>query len=578
MIGKIYSDLATFKTVNLHSGLNLILADKAAGSDDGKTRNGAGKSSLVEIISTLLGGSLKKGDLLKTEEIELSNFGMTININGNPIEIQRTGSNPNKINVVSAPKSVLPVQSENGKSFITLNEWNEFLGNAYFGLDKHTINQKRAPTFRSLFQYFARPQKGFDSPEKTVAMQSTGAVQIALTYLFKLNWHIAREFEEVRQKEKFVKALKKAATEGALGDILGSTSELKTELTLKTSKAKSTRQALSEFRVLPEYQEKENRVSEISRELAEISTADITDKEWLLELKQVVKEESVPDTQKTFKLFQEAELDLPELVQRRFEEVAKFHESIVKNRREHLRQEIADIEERITGRLGRKKRLDSERAEIMSLLQSHGALDQYTKLQAMLSKLESEIELLGKKVEATTNLDDKTVEIKVERHNLQRKTRIDHSERDALISEAILSFADFSDQLYDESGRLTIDPTINGPKFEFDILGKKSMGKSKMQVFCFDMTLMKLWSTEPARPDILIHDSALFDGVDERQIAKALVIGARMAKEHNFQYIVTMNSDDLPDMSEFEDFDLDVHRVNLEITDEDTGGLFGFRF
>ena len=51
-----------------------------------------------------------------------------------------------------------------------------------------------------------------------------------------------------------------------------------------------------------------------------------------------------------------------------------------------------------------------------------------------------------------------------------------------------------------------------------------------------------------------------------------------MAREHNFQYIVTMNSDDLPDMSEFEDFDLDEHRVDLEITDEDTGGLFGFRF
>ena len=66
------------------------------------------------------------------------------------------------------------------------------------------------------------------------------------------------------------------------------------------------------------------------------------------------------------------------------------------------------------------------------------------------------------------NLDDKTDEIKVERHNLQRKMRIDHSERDALISEAILSFADFSDQLYDESGRLTIDPTNNGPKFELN--------------------------------------------------------------------------------------------------------------
>lgn len=578
MIGQIYSDLATFKTVKLHGGLNIILADKAAGSDDGKTRNGAGKSSLVEIISSLFGGSLKKGDLLKVDELALSTFGMTLSINGNKLEIQRSGSNPNKIIVVSAPKSLLPVQSENGKHFISLQEWNEFLGKAYFGLDGQTMIQKRAPTFRSLFQYFVRPQKGFDSPEKTIPMQSTGAVQIALTYLLKLNWHIAREFEEVRQKDKFVKALKKASIEGALGDIMGSTSELKTELTLKTSKAKSTRQALSEFRVLPEYQEKEGRVSEISRELAAISSADTTDKEWLLELRRVVTEENIPDTQRAFKLFEEAEIDLPELVKRRFDEVASFHESIVQNRRDHLRQEISDIEKRINGRLENKSSLDSERAEIMSLLQSHGALDQYTKLQTMLSKLESEIVLLGKKVEATTNLDDKIGEIKVERHNLQRKTRIDHSERDVLISEAILSFADFSTQLYDESGRLTIDPTNNGPKFEFDIPGKKSIGKSKMQVFCFDMTLMKLWSSESARPNILVHDSALFDGVDERQVAKALVIGAKMAKDYNFQYIVTLNSDDLPNMGAFKDFDLAEHIVDLEITDEDAGGLFGIKF
>ena len=196
----------------------------------------------------------------------------------------------------------------------------------------------------------------------------------------------------------------------------------------------------------------------------------------------------------------------------------------------------------------------------------------------MLSKLEAEVELLSKKLEATENLDDKKVELKIDRHNLQKRMRIDYVERDKAISDAIVSFADFSDRLYDESGKLTIDPTDNGPKFEFDIPGKKSTGKSKMQIFCFDMTLMKLWANEPKRPNILVHDSALFDGVDERQIAKALIIGSKMAKEYNFQYIVTLNSDSMPDMSLYPDFDVEDYRVDLNITDSETGGLFGIRF
>lgn len=85
-----------------------------------------------------------------------------------------------------------------------------------------------------------------------------------------------------------------------------------------------------------------------------------------------------------------------------------------------------------------------------------------------------------------------------------------------------------------KDGCFTIGQTDNGPKFEFDIPGKKNTGKSKMQIFCFDMMLMKLWATEKNRPDFLIHDSLIFDGVDKRQIAKALVIGAEMAKNSIF--------------------------------------------
>jgi len=51
-----------------------------------------------------------------------------------------------------------------------------------------------------------------------------------------------------------------------------------------------------------------------------------------------------------------------------------------------------------------------------------------------------------------------------------------------------------------------------------------------------------------------------------------------MSEMYGFQYIVTMNSDDMPDMSIYPEFKLNNYRVDLEITDTETGGLFGFRF
>ncbi|MBM7074246.1 DUF2326 domain-containing protein [Shewanella sp. 202IG2-18] len=578
MFRKVYSDLPSFKNVEFHDGLNLILAEKGDKSTEGKTRNGAGKSSLVELINALLGSELRKGNILKSPQLLYNRFGLELELSGSSLTIERCGDTANKIFVKSMPDGFMPLTESDGQKYISNSEWVGVLGRETFNINEKARQIKSGPSFRALFSYFARSPKAFDSPEKTFAQQSTCSVQVALTYLLKLNWQIAREFEDIRQKDKLIKALKQASNDGSLKDIMGSASDLKTDILLKKNKVSRLKKSITEFRVLPEYQTKEARVAEISKVLSSLSASDTTDKEWLAQLERTIEEESEPDTCQVSKLFQEAEFELPELITKRFDEVSAFHNSVVSNRREHLKQEIEQINNRISKRLEEKILLDNERSEIMRLLQSHGALEQYMLLQNVLSKLDAEIELLSKKLGATANLEEKKSDLKIERHKLQKRMRIDHTEREQAISDSIIAFADLSNQLYDESGKFTIDPTDNGPKFEFDIPGKKSTGKSKMQIFCFDMTLMKLWEKEPRRPDVLVHDSAMFDGVDERQIAKALYIGSKMAKEYDFQYIVTLNSDDMPDMSMYPDFKLENYRIKLNITDSESGGLFGIRF
>ncbi len=71
---------------------------------------------------------------------------------------------------------------------------------------------------------------------------------------------------------------------------------------------------------------------------------------------------------------------------------------------------------------------------------------------------------------------------------------------------------------------------------------------------------------------------SLFDGVDGRQIIRALQVGAKIAGELGFQYIVTINEDDAFKETE-EGFDLNDYVLDVKLTDAtDDGGLFGIRF
>jgi uncharacterized protein YydD (DUF2326 family) len=79
-------------------------------------------------------------------------------------------------------------------------------------------------------------------------------------------------------------------------------------------------------------------------------------------------------------------------------------------------------------------------------------------------------------------------------------------------------------------------------------------------------------------PDFLVHDSHLFDGVDERQISRALSLARDVSSSEQIQYIATLNSDDLA-KAESRGFNSEGVIITPRLTDAfESGGLFGFRF
>lgn len=566
MIHRIYSTLPTFKNIEFHPGLNVLLAEKSKGATSRQTRNRAGKTSLIEIVHFLTGAVIDKKSVFKAAELNDVVFGMEFDLAGEPITIERRNKGRAGFQF---NKDVLPATA-----------WRDRLGQDMFRLIETRELQGRTPSFRSIFAYFVRRVKSgaFSTPEKQAAMQGTGDFQMALMYLFGLDWVIARDWQKIRDQEKTLKELKKAPEAGMFSNIIGHAAELRTELTVAEDRLERYQLEVKKFRVHPKYRDLESEADKLTSRLRELTDENALDIAAVRELEAATEEEIPPDFTELQAIYEEADVVLPGLVGKRYEDVRQFHESVVRNRKDYLNGELDAARLRIQNRDQEKMQLDERRSEILGILKSHGALDQFTQLQAEVGRLKSEVEMLRQRFDAAEKIEGTKSELEIERNLLLQRLRRDFTEQRKLLSEVILAYEQVSEKLYEDAGSMLIDPTPNGPSFRFEIQGNRSEGIKNMQIFCFDMMLMRICAERGIGPGFLIHDSHLFDGVDGRQVVRALRVGANYAEKLGFQYIVTMNEDDAFKETE-PDFDLNDYLLDVQLTDAtEDGGLFGIRF
>lgn len=557
--------MSSFKEIEFHDGLNVLIAKKENDATNRQTRNRAGKSSLIEIIHFLFGGNADKKSLFRTKTLIDESFRLNFDLQGEEFEVTRKGKLPSKVATNKTKTNA---------------EWLELLGENMFALDVLSNYAGRKPTFRSLFSYFVRREhsNAFIKPEKQASMQQAGDYQVALMYLMGLDWTIASEWQKVREREKTLKELKKAANADAFGNLIGKSAELRTQLTVAKSRLTEIIDQVKSFNVLPKYRELELEADQITCSLNQLSNDNTIDSAVIRELENSLNTEKSPRLNMLKDIYAEAGVVLPNIALRKYDEVLSFHESVVRNRHDYLDGELQSAKDRINNREKEKGQLDKRRAEIMAVLESHGALEQFSSLQGEQGRLKAEVESLVKRFELAEQIEGTKNELDIERNNLVLRLRRNFSEQETALSEAILAFEGISQSLYESAGSMTIEPSNNGPSFEFPMQGERSKGIKNVQIFCFDMMLMQLCYKKNIGPEFLIHDSHLFDGVDGRQIISALKIGAQNAQKLGFQYIVTMNEDDAFKET-IEGFDLNDYVLPVNLTDAtEDGGLFGCRF
>lgn len=544
MIRSVTADNPKFRDVRFQNGLNVVLASRTDASADLDSRNGLGKSTLLDIIHFCL-GSKRSGTLAK-QQLDDWTFTMEFDIDKRPYVVSRSTSGANTIRAFGDFSGWSLTPNRNGT--MKVQEWNATLGRLLFGLEiEH--REKYSPTFRSLVSYVARRNGqtgGYQDPFGHYSRQLGWDRVINSAYLLDMDWESVARLQLVRDRKKVLAQIKREIKAGLVAGFADDTGRLEAKKAILEGQISAEREELEKFRVHEQYGELQAEANEITRNLHEMVNENTTDVKYLKLYEVAGRGEADADPGKIRAIYSDAGLVFPDNVVRQVDEVLEFHRQVVRNRKEFVETEIRRLEEFVLLR-------DKHEANVAMLEQIKNQLENTRKFEAGES------------------------EIRIETERICQEMRLDYNDRHAP-REVIRAFNEYSMRLYESPGTLSIQTHDTGYKMYTDIERSGSHGIENMKIFCYDLALARLWSQRRHRPGFLMHDSIIYDGVDERQVAHALQLAESEAAAHRFQYICMLNSDAVPERDFEPGFDLDSHVVMTLTDDSDEGGLLGMRF
>lgn len=564
MIYKVFADNPNFKEVNFTKGLNIVLGSKSSDSDDKDTRNGVGKTLLIDIINFCLGAHIDKNSKLKKIDlIKDWTFSIIIDLYDTKCTISRSIEEPGIVFVKGdfSNFSKKPQPTLDGH-YYKLKDWTELLGNYNFDLNE-TLDYK--PSFRSLISYFIRntPEAYLD-PFTTYRHQKNIGIQSNTSFLLGLNWKCASKAQLIKDKEKNLKEEEKKImdTYPNLGAIETKKINVENELNKK-------QQELNTFKLHKRYKDIEKEVNQITKEIKLLVNENVTLNRKLDNYAESIKTEKNPKEDALNKLYSEMGSVFKPSAKKTLNEVKEFHKNLIENRKEFLKVEISELKNTIKHNEELIQEYDTKRSELMQILNTHTALEDYSLIQMEISDYKTEVNKLNDIINQFKQIEDDKDGIKEEKNILNQKIKREYELQRSKWEKSITIFNENTKALYGENGSLIINFSEKGYEFDIEFPKNESRGVSKMKIFCYDVMLLELNSIYH-NIDFLIHDSEIFSDVDSRQVAEAMNLIKNKCDEHNLQYICTLNSDELEkiNLEIANDFNIS-EQVKLELKDND---------
>lgn len=278
------------------------------------------------------------------------------------------------------------------------------------------------------------------------------------------------------------------------------------------------------------------------------------------------------------KLYERAKFEIPELIKKRLEEVEEFQKNVYSDRKNLTEEKLKKVANSLSTE---KKGINDLENEIEKLANIISQNEIYQESMAIYKEKSMELQNLMYKRGELSKIDGIIKERKDEEDKLATKysdvknvyttykEKVDKYKN--FIYEMVHSIytdkveAYFSIQLKNRHKR-------NRPfAIELNLTGDTGEGVGEVRKLLIDLLILRY----NEYLNVLIHDSACFSGIDNRQVSNLIKLGHNIGQVNDKQYIISINDYQLNKKDE-ELMELINNHTKLELDENDKLLKFGF--
>lgn len=580
--------LGSGRAVKFEIGLNIILGkNRNPISDIGSTKttdnNGIGKTTIIRIISHILGGPAEGsiesqffnegkrwGSLhitsdhtdyvvarplwkpLSDQAVILFEGGM-LSFNSLLREkgvflnsVDDIGFLNNRLNSV---QGIRVLEKNEAQNFITRIEQ----------IDYSQSNLK----FSALLDFIIRDEKLGFSNIISRAMRKEWTQYRSIQYLFGLPAFIEEAASKLKKEELQYRTIAKSATEYLKEQGVGDISAIQNEEVKATQKLKSVREDLEKLNVTTSFDDLQSRYNKTKTDFvninSELSLKNSQLKNFSANLKDLKdKEIAISSFINVDEFYEELIGVFPESVSMNFEAYQEFFSSVSEDRKGYYSRLIKGIRREVRELNASRNTISQQLNDLSRNLEGTSIVSDISGLVKLEERYENSLRKLARAKEKLAELessidiaDEKKADRDAVLKNGKAQEKSSRSKRQSLIK----LFHDLVEDVYSkEDGTISFDyvsessSSIAGrTKIDAKIPSDKSKGRTYAKICLFDFVwFLKAKHTDEYNPEFLIHDGP-FSGISTEPKKNMLkLIGAR-SKSLSKQYIITANADELPD-------------------------------
>ena len=343
-------------------------------------------------------------------------------------------------------------------------------------------------------------------------------------------------------------------------------SRLQDELVQISNKIKDIEVSTIQQNVVEEYSEKSKQLKKLKREYE----SKHLECERLVDFIESSQKNDIT-SEHLLLIFEKVKQEIPEMVRRNLSEVEEFHNKVYEERREFLGEKKNTLEQEM-------KMIKNDLEEVAKKVDSLGKIiatnEVYQESIDLYGKYNSDLQELKYKQGKLSQVKDVDNNIEEETNNLNEKFGTVTQIRKTY-EETVAKYRDFIysliQEIYDEEVSSYFDIKVRKKhlkarpiSFEFSLKGDTGEGVSEVKKNLMDYLIYRY----NCIVEMLVQDSACYNGIDPRQVVGMLKAIGNIANETDKQVIIAINKYQVVGYDEFVDYIVDNSAIILSEKDK----------